>query len=800
MSNSTSVLQQLEDDDSEYEYEEEQPTGAGMRFLDMEAAGESEEEEEDGEYNEDEFNDFISTMQTDKRGRRSFADIDKYMNMTEEQAEDMSTDAVMDDSVRLHLLKPDLHDPKIFEVMCRPNKEFLAVRQLTIIATNHQLRNNRLGVTAILHANRRGAIFIEAMNIKAVENLLQYAGSEYIMFTKPPVLIEDPTRVFLKLLSTSATNLTPGSYVRIKKSPYTSDLGEVVFYNSAREEAMVKVVPRIRYERGGVKGRPEQKLFDLSIAAKYSKSGHISKSVIHGIEVYHYRRHRVGVSDNMAYVICKLEDLETDGIVFSAKEIQFFSMENRQSIEFIVGDRVTAIEESFKASQLTGTVASKHERNGEIFLEVAFDSSFNLDGTYEFPVSEVLWLPITGDKVRYTEESTDLEGTLVSYSLENYTAVIATSTGNTVTKLLSEITKPAQEVESVGDFVRHSLIELSLGKVGVILRMTPYNATVLLTTNKMMDVSLEQVRLISQAYARATALDSQRSTIHRSVEVQILRGPGMGRHATVRYVYNSYLFCVDNNSRWVCVAAGDVLLNKSEEPRMLVNSVPASLSRAAKRTGVRVTDKYVIIDRGEYKGKYGYIESQHGGFVRVKLEALGRTVSVDRQAIREANWQKSIGETTTIRTAQWETDDLWNDEAMPEETMEVPGEVEEEEFDLFDDGKVYSTINEKLVDFEWVLRGAYICHRQSGEEAVILEKEGDVVLVKLPNQEQTRWQVFDIKPGSIRDDCTLYVWENDSFEVQDCLFAMERNIQLANNSSTSQDKVIRIDRNIAGIE
>ena len=310
----------VEEEDGGEETEEEEASGSGasrprkrsrVNFLDIEAEDEdsvSEEDEQDEEAEladefvddavddgsallhqrldrrraplfgaEDEVEDIVARMQQryGVRGRPATA-AGAAAGIAAADDDDEAAYADEDEDEGPALGPPPTNaDPKLYHVKCKPGKE----RELAIaILRNVQNPLRQIGVCGVVVKDElKGSLYIEATKPGAVQKAIE--GIQGIYRSKVGVvpLAEMIDVVHVKPVTKA---IRPGQYVRVKRTKYSGDIGQVVEFDEGTDMVTVKLVPRIDYSsvEDGTVGRgkrgkaaavakPPQKMFNPAEAA-----------------------------------------------------------------------------------------------------------------------------------------------------------------------------------------------------------------------------------------------------------------------------------------------------------------------------------------------------------------------------------------------------------------------------------------------------------------------------------------------------------------------------------------------------
>ena len=278
-----------EDDDEEEDEEDEvtsRPRKRRRRGLNQFFEEEAEVDEDDDELEADEEDlgpEFIQDThpdddlppeadQDDRRHREldrqrqleASMDAEKQAAAYRERYGRRTTTALSNSSfVPQNLLMPDVNDPSIWGVKCKPGKEKEIVIKLNKKFIESAKSRNPMRICSVFERGdgpMAGYIFVEARRKLDVDDALNGVSDVYPrskMNLVPVKEMPDLLRV------TKTKELEVGGYVRIKRGVYSGDLGMIEDVESNGLEVTVRLVPRLTYgldeDQAGPNADPKRK-------------------------------------------------------------------------------------------------------------------------------------------------------------------------------------------------------------------------------------------------------------------------------------------------------------------------------------------------------------------------------------------------------------------------------------------------------------------------------------------------------------------------------------------------------------
>ncbi|VVT46978.1 uncharacterized protein SAPINGB_P001483 [Magnusiomyces paraingens] len=702
-----------EEDEDEEEEEEEEEIGPSRRkrprrearnqFLDVEAEVDEDEEDyeedeegllrEDGFIQEDDHADYDEVSATDDRLHR---EVDRRREaIVEEDAEKLASEYKEKygrstaskyrgdtGNVPQHLLLPSVQDPNIWGIRCKPGKERELVRMILKKKINLQNTKSPLEIFSVFQRDGfMGYIYIEARKVTAVDHALKGLVNVYGS-SKILVPIKEYTDL-LRVNKSKEQELTPGTYVRIKRGKYQGDLAIVENLSENGLEARLKVVPRLDYGRtaalnadgkkrpniNSAKHRPPPRLFSELDAVQHDQRN-LSKR---GLKSFIY--HNETYEDGFLIKDYKLTFLTTENVMPSLEELQRFNgasdegidlstlsqtlKNDRSNVSFQTGDNV----ELFTGEQ-AGVQGRVMSIQGEIVTLKATTGPLR-GQTFDAPASNLRKRFQIGEHVRVASGNYSGEtGMVVDISKDNVTIVSDSSK-----KEITVFSRDLQDASDIGgssntseDYELLNLVQLNAQTVGCIIRVDRDTLSVLTQEGAVKTVPTSSIIMkITNKRQFATDRDGQEIRVGDTVKEMY----GEGRTGVILHIHRRFLFLQDRNTTenlgvfvasinsvtTVAVKGARVDVNKRNEFGQQQSHNPSySFNRGGNNngnnqrngTGVpikqggrdRVIGKTVTIGAGsQYKGFKGIVKDATEDTARVELHARNKVVTVKKQQL-----------------------------------------------------------------------------------------------------------------------------------------------------------------------
>lgn len=657
----------------------------------MDVEAEVDEDEEDIEEDEDGLireDGFIQEPDADEGGDnddRLHREVDRHREaLVEEDAERLASEyrekygrstasKYRGDSgvVPQRLLLPSVHDPNIWGVRCKPGKEKELVRGILKKKINLQYTKMPLEIYSAFQRNTfTGYIYIEARKQAAVLAALKGFTNVY-----PRNMVLVPIKEYpdmFRVNKTKDNELTPGTYVRIKRGKYQGDLAIVENLSENGLEARLKVVPRLDYGKSKIldssgdgkrkrnsntaAGRPPPRLFSSSEASQHDQ-GNLQRR---GPNSFIY----AGEEYENGYLLkdFKITYLITENVEPKLDELTRFSNANDEGID------LQAVSQSLKEAAAntafqTGddVEVSTGEQAGMQGKVVATQNNVvTIVGTGDILHGQQIDVPAVnlrkrfsiGDHVRVVNGNYKDDTGLV-VSVEKDSVTLLSDLSQTEITVFSKDLKAASEIggaNTIGQYELHDLVQLNSQTVGCIVNIERDSVGILGQDGQSRNVPSSS---ITMKVTRGNQFATDRNGQEIQVGDVVKENSGEMRQGTILHIYRSTLFLyhrelqenlgvfisrISNVSTVQAKGARGVVgenqngggndLNKMN-PAMQRNMAPPTAVRTGGRD--RIIGQRVTIGRGsQYKGLTGTIRDATDNTARIELEAKSKIVNVDK--------------------------------------------------------------------------------------------------------------------------------------------------------------------------
>jgi transcription elongation factor SPT5 len=694
-----------EDEEDDEEDEEEEDSGRRRKrarregrnqFLDVEAEVDEDEEDfeedeeglgrEDGfiqeEHDEVEDTDDRLHREVDRR-REAIAeeDAERLASEYRERYGRSAANKYRGDTgvVPQRLLLPSVQDPNIWGVRCKIGKEKELVRSILKKKTNLQYTKTPLEIfSAFQRDTFTGYIYIEARKQAAVLQALKGFANIY---TQNMVLV--PIKEYpdmLRVTKTKDLELTPGTYVRIKRGKYAGDLAIVENLSENGLEARLKVVPRLDYGRsvildsegkrkraggaaGAAKSRPPPRLFSANEATQYDARNLQRR----GPNTYFY----AGEEYENGYLLkdFKINFLLTESITPRLEELTRFNTATEDGID------LNALAQSLKQAAANTTFQTgehvevfKGEQTGMQGQVVSTQSDIvTIVGTGDLLKGQRIDIPVSnlqkkfsvGDHVRVINGNyKDDTGMVVQVQKDKVTFLSDLSKTEVV--VFSKDLKSASDIGGsnvIGKYELHDLVKLNAQMVGCIVNIERESVSVLGQDGHLRNVSPSAINM-KVAKGGQFATDRNGKEVRIGDTVKELSGER--REGTVLHIYGSSVFL---HNRQIAENLGVFVTRSSNigtistkgmrdendlnkmNPNMMRPNMPPPPVASGNVSRAKLVGQHVSIGNGsQYKGLKGIIRDINDNLARVELEAKNRIVNIDKTKLlfNDANSGKKL--------------------------------------------------------------------------------------------------------------------------------------------------------------
>ncbi|XP_030848891.1 transcription elongation factor SPT5 [Strongylocentrotus purpuratus] len=599
------------------------------------------------------------------------------------------------DSITQQGLLPGVKDPNLWMVKCTIGQEKEVAIQLMRKFIAYQNTEEPLQIKSIVAVEGlKGYVYIESYKQTHVKQAINGVGMLRIgQWTQKMVPIKEMTDV-LKVVKETAM-LKGKAWVRLKRGVYKDDLGQVDYVDQTQNQVILKLLPRIDYNRPrGIqrtaataaekrkRRRPEQKLFDIEAIRRiggdvtsdgdflvfegnrYSRKGFLFKTFAMSAII----------AEGIKPTLSELERFEDKPEDIDVELVARSKSSKEKSHSFAPGDNVEVVEGEL--IHLQGKVKSV---DGNTIL--VLPKHEDLKDTLEFPAHELRKHFKIGDHVKVIAGRYEGDTGLVVRVEDNLAIVFSDLTMHEM-KVLPRDLQLCQEmstgVDSLGQFQLGDLVQLDPQTVGSIVRLEKETFQVLNMHNKLVQVKPQAVTRKKDS-RHAVALDAEQNNLQVKDIVKVIDGPHSGREGEVKHIYRNYAFLhsrlmTENGGVFVVRNRHIVLAGGSRKtdgystgftpmsPRITSPMHPSGGGqqqgpgaggpggggRGRGRVGRdrELIGQTVRITKGPFKGHIGIVKDATESTARIELHSTCKTINVDRGRMNIVSDQVRSGMTT----------------------------------------------------------------------------------------------------------------------------------------------------------
>eukprot|EP00211_Chloroparvula_japonica_P005232 CAMPEP_0119129972 /NCGR_PEP_ID=MMETSP1310-20130426/7499_1 /TAXON_ID=464262 /ORGANISM="Genus nov. species nov., Strain RCC2339" /LENGTH=946 /DNA_ID=CAMNT_0007120435 /DNA_START=107 /DNA_END=2947 /DNA_ORIENTATION=+ len=668
-----------------------------MFFEDEAAVGdESEdyEEDSDGDLPSDEEQQALSAARELATHRRTFRDMDdddvsKLAKEIEERhkagvygalAAGGDTSANREQLTSQRSRMPDVRrDPPMWLVKCRPGKEREVLVGLMSRYYSRRRTNQPVQIySAVAPDHLKGYIYIEAAKEQHVRKAcLLFRGT---LFSYGLKLVPVTEKKDILRVNAQGDLLQPHSWVRVKRGTYKQDLGQVLAYDENRQQAVVKLVPRLNMQdmaarqnrRDGEppnrrKGqRPQAKFFNRKDARDAGLSAESRFEQGNNIIVCNSMK----FMDGFLLKTMNIKSLIIDDVVPTFSELQKFQRtdENgelvgalpamvKRQVTFVKGDTVIVFDGALK--NLMGVV-----KNVDGDTVTVQPQNVKLEETVKVLARDLQKYFRVGDHVKVISGRHSGETGMV-LEVDGNVLVLHTDSTKEEIKLLSQDVQISSEVSSgqmsMGGISLHDMVQVSQTVAGVVIKVERDGFQVLTSENAVKHVKLHEIR--RKINDRSTfAYDRRHEALSVGDAVKVVDGKATGKSGTVKHIYRYFVFlqipdrieqsgillCRANqcnmvgirdddsgNSRFGAMSPG-ALSMKNDRAQMMYSQTGRG------RGADPLLNQRIRITRGPYKGYIGIVKSTTDSTARIELHAVYKFVTINKEHLKQIDEAGSV--------------------------------------------------------------------------------------------------------------------------------------------------------------
>lgn len=676
-----------EDDEDESEGEDDEDDEADQpskrrrlrrnQFLDVEAEvdeDEAEEEEEEGFGKDDGFIQEEPEAEGAEAAaqERIYRRVDRHDDIAEGDAEELAeryrekygriaaSKYRQDGDVPQQLLLPSVNDPAIFGIGARLGREKEIVRALLRKSLSLQYTATPLNIFSVFQRDAfPGRIYIEAPSQAAAVHACNGVPNVYTTSRVVKVPIKEYPDMF-RVHKTEDVELTPGTYVRVRRGKYTGDLAVVENLSENGLEVKLRLVPRLNYGRVVVdtaekrkrSERPPPRLFNAQDATQSGGSLQKHGPTSYIFEGEDYDNGFLLKDFRLAYIqldnvnptldeITALKGSADEGIDLQALQE---SLRHTQPAEFRSGESVEITQ-----GEQTGLQGKVVSTSDDIVQVEGNDIKVSVPARHlrkHFGV---------GDHVRVMRGSSRDDTGLVVSRDGDFVTFLSDTKGSETTVFARDlqVASDTAQTSSVGKYNIHDLVQLNAQTVGCIVGIERDRVKVLAQDGQVATVTPQAI-VMKVVNGRQIATDAQGMQIEIGDTVREISGER--KQGAILHLYHQFIFLhnreltenlgvfVTRVSQVATVATRGARAERGLDLARINPSVAAANAASQQPMGPpppratfntrRMLGVKVSIGPGSgYKGLKGIVRDVNETSARVELEAKNKVVTVNVQKL-----------------------------------------------------------------------------------------------------------------------------------------------------------------------
>lgn len=584
---------------------------------------------------------------------------------------------------------PTVKDPNLWMVKCQIGTEKQTALQLMrkFIAYENMTEDpGPLQIKSVIALDTvKGYIYIEAYKQTHVKQAIDGINNLRLGLHKQTMVpITEMTDV-LRVVK-EQPKIKRDQFVRLKRSLYKGDLAQVDYIDTAGNQVMLRLKPRIDYTkmRGALRTagekesgkrsrakRPPPKLFDpdaiRSIGGEVTSDG--------DFQIFEGQRFRRG----LLYKLFPMDAIIVDGVKPTLNELESteehglyeaeLQLGAEKEIKFASGDKVEVAEGEL--IHLQGKVIAVDGSRVTVL-----PNHPQLKDAIEFPASELRKCFHEGDHVKVIEGRHEGDTGTIVRTDEKSAILLSDLSMDEIKVLIRDLQlcpDRATGVDSLGHFNYGDLVQLDPQTVGIIVRLEKENLQILTQKGQVRPYKSQAVTKKSESNKKAVALDKDSNPIQVKDQVTVVDGQFKGKTAVVKHIYRSWVFLhsksvLEHGGMFVCRSrlvqvvgsnanrnlatgfASPAMNTGFMSPRIQSPSHPSAgrvdpggNMMAANAFGGRdrqsqaLIGKTIRIVKGSYKGHIGIVKDAIQENARVELHSDCRTITVSMRNIKLAD-------------------------------------------------------------------------------------------------------------------------------------------------------------------
>lgn len=672
-----------EDDEEEYEHTTKKSKPARNVFIDTEAAVDEDDDEEEEEEDYERSEEVEAAMEKNYLDERSHRQLDRSRQYQDEMdAEELAEQLKQRyasqsqgfrgdvDHIPQHLLMPDVKDPKLWCIRCKPGKERDIVFNMMRKYFDREYSQHPVQILSIFtRDNLKGYLYVESESKAFVQRAIEQMNNIY-MSRMTLVPIKEMTDVLT--IRGKEAEIKPGSWARVKRGKYAGDLCQIIEITESTDAVRIKIIPRLELKKKSViddkkrkkLGRPQQKLFNPNDVDKSDHSLSKSKGYwIYGSDMFNkegYLEKEMKIVsldiNNINPTLDEITKFTGGAIGENQMDLAELSITSGSAIanteDFFVGEHVEVTEGEL--INLHGIVKSV---DNDIVSIVAADAEELDTGVLTFSANQLRKRFLEGDHVKVMNGKHKDETGLVLKIVGAIITILSDLTLKEIvvfSKDLRTATETTSTLATVGPYDIHDLVQIGFNNVGVIIQIDRDMCKVLDNFGKIQTISAK--KLGPKHNRKALSTDAHGNTISPGDTVQTT--DLQKRKAQILHVYrgNAFLYSreytenegvfYEKTNNILLVNGKNVKLdddgfakpfgsyNNNNNNNFQHNRRGGFSNRGRGRRRDTLSGKTVTISRGPYKGYLGIVKDSTETSARVELHTNSKVVSVSRDMVQ----------------------------------------------------------------------------------------------------------------------------------------------------------------------
>lgn len=604
-----------EEEDDRHHKKKKKKKSLRQQFILEEAEDDDQEDEEDEDEAEEGFDQLV--REHEKAERESSSDLyrnrslfnkmekeddiremaDYFKNRYSKNYDDSrfgSSDQLSDTIIQQRLL-PGVKDPNLWTVKCRSGEE-KATAMLLMRKYNAYLNKSDkqplLIKSVVVKEGLRGFVYIEAYKQTHVKTAIEDVSNLKLGIWKQEMVPTKEMPDVLRVIK-DIPKLKVGSWVRMKRTIYKDDLAQVEHVDTAQNQVILKLIPRIDFniKRGALRDptenkedpkknffkrklRPAQKLFDpdairaiggIPLKEKENWLFENNRYSAKGFLIKNFPLSTV-ITEGVKPTLTELQKFEEspDGVdPETAALLSKTALDKTHN--FVPGDVVEVCKGELV--HLTGHIIGID--GDKVRIQ---PNHQQLKDPIEFMADELKKFFKVGEHVKVIGGKNEGETGLIVRVEENFAIIISDLTMEEITvfqRFLQLCQATASGIDSLGHFEFGDLVQIDAHTVGIIIRLEKEAFRILTMHNKVVTLSSSGVTK-KRPNKFAAALDSENRTINVNDIVKAVDGQFSGQQGTVKYLYRHYAFIhskvyTENAGYFVCTTK-QLLLASNHKP------------------------------------------------------------------------------------------------------------------------------------------------------------------------------------------------------------------------------------------